>query len=88
MKKDCPSVKQNYRSNRRQRERASKAETEERPPKRSRRTHSTYANYILLSSLLGTIQTSCDTWLIDSGASRHMTGYQELFSDLDKRESH
>ena len=39
-------------------------------------------------TLSGTIQTCCDTWLIDSGASRHMTGYQELFSDLAKRESH
>ena len=34
------------------------------------------------------IQTSSNTWLIDSGASRHMTGYQELLYDLAKRESH
>lgn len=88
MKKDCPSVHQNYRPDKRQRERASRAETEERSPKRSRRTHSTDASYLLLSALSGTIQTSCDTWLIDSGASRHMTRYQELLSDLAKRESH
>jgi hypothetical protein len=81
-------VHQNYRPNRRQRERASRAETEERSLKRSRRTHSTYANYLLLSALSSTIHTSCDTWLIDSGASRHMIGYQELLSDLAKRESH
>ena len=88
MKKDCSSVHQNYRPDKRQRERASRAETEERSPKRSRRTHSTDASYLLLSALSGTIQTSCDTWLIDSGASRHVTGYHELLSDLDKRESH
>ena len=87
MKKGCPSVQQNYRPDKRQRERASRAETEKRSPKRFRRTHSIDANYLLLSSLSGTIQTSCDTWLIDSGASRHMTGYQTLLSNLDKRES-
>ena len=75
MKKDYPSVQQNYRSDRRQRERASRTETEERSSKRSRRTHSTDADYLLLSVLSSTIQTSKDTWLIDSGASRHMTGY-------------
>ena len=36
--------------------------------------------YMLLSALSGTIQTSSDTWLIDSGASRHMTGYRKLLS--------
>ena len=55
--------------------------------RRDPKTHSTDANYLLLSALSGTIQTSCDTWLIDSGASRHMTGYQKLLSDLDKRKS-
>ena len=88
MKKDCLSVHQNYRPTRIQRERASKAETEERSPKRSRRTHSTDSDYLLLSALSSTIQTSSDTWLIDSGASRHMTGYQELLFDMAKRESH
>ena len=70
------------------RERASRAKTEERSPKRSRRTHSTDANYMLLHALSGTIHSSSDTWLIDSGASHHRTGYQDLLSDLAKRESH
>ena len=88
IKKDCPSVHKNYRSDRRQREKASRAETEEPSSKRSKRTHSTDANYLLLSALSGTIQTSSNTWLIDSGASRHMKCYQELLSDLAKRESY
>lgn len=87
MKKYCPSVQQNYRSDRRQKERATRVETEGRSPKRSRKTHSTDANYMLLSALSGMIQTSSDTWLIDSGASRHMTGYQKLLSNLEKKES-
>ena len=86
MKKDCLSVQQNYHSDIRQRERSSRADIEGRSPKRSKRTHYIDADYILLSALSGTIQTSCDTWVIDSGASHHMTCYQKLLSDLDKRE--
>ena len=62
MKKDCPSVQQNYHFDRRQKERATRAETEGQSPKRSRKTHSTDAEYILRSALSGTIQTSSDTW--------------------------
>ena len=69
MKKDCPSVQQNYHSDRRQKERATRAETEGRSLKRSRKTHSNDAEYLLLSALSGRIQTNADTWLIDSGAS-------------------
>ena len=32
------------------------------------------------------IQTSLDTWLIDSGAARHMKGYRKLLSDMSKKE--
>ena len=54
-----------------------------RDPKR----HSTDADYMLLHALSGTIHSSSDTWLIDSGASRHMTGYWKLLFDLEKKES-
>ena len=87
MRKDCPSVQHNYRSNIRQKERATRAETEGRSPKRSRKTHSNDAEYLLLHALLGTIHSSSDTWLIDSGASHHMTGYRKLLFDLEKKES-
>ena len=87
MKKECLSVQHNYHSDRRQKERATRAETEGRSSKRSRKTHSTDADYMLLSALSGTIQTSLDTWLIYSGASRHMTGYRNLLADLEKKES-
>ena len=29
--------------------------------------------------------TSQDTWLVDSGASTHMTGYREVLSDFKKK---
>ena len=56
-------------------ERESKDGTKAPSLKISRRTHSTNVDYLLLSSLSGMIQTSSDTWLINSGASCHMIGY-------------
>jgi hypothetical protein len=33
------------------------------------------------------VPTNSDIWLIDSGASRHMTGYREHLTDLVEKES-
>ena len=41
-----------------------------------------------MSTLLGTIHTTSDTWLIDSGASRHMTGYKENILEVVEKDSH
>jgi hypothetical protein len=40
-----------------------------------------------ISALLGTIPTSNNVWLIDSGASRHMTGYKENLTELVEKDS-
>jgi hypothetical protein len=40
-----------------------------------------------ISALSGTIPTSNNIWLIDSGASRHMTGYREHLTKLVKKDS-
>jgi hypothetical protein len=40
-----------------------------------------------ISTLPGMIPTDSDIWLIDSGASRHMTGYREHLTDLVEKES-
>jgi hypothetical protein len=42
---------------------------------------------LFISTLSGTIPTDSDTWLIDSGASRHMTGYRDHLIDLVAKES-
>ena len=34
------------------------------------------------------IPTTSDTWLIDSGASKHMHGYKENLSEVVEKESH
>ena len=33
--------------------------------------------YVLISTLTGTISHGCNDWIIDSGASKHMMGFKE-----------
>ena len=42
----------------------------------------------MISALTGTVTHDNDTWLVDSGASKHMTGYKNYLSTLIERESH
>ena len=41
----------------------------------------------MISALTGNITHGSDDWLIDSGASKHMTGFKESFMKLSKHES-
>ena len=34
------------------------------------------------------VPTTSDTWLIDSGASKHMTGYKENLSEVVEKKSY
>jgi hypothetical protein len=43
--------------------------------------------FFFISALSGTIPTSNNIWLIDSGASRHMTGYREHLTKLVEKDS-
>lgn len=38
--------------------------------------------FLFISALSRNVPMDSDTWLIDSGASRHITDYQEHLSDL------
>jgi hypothetical protein len=42
----------------------------------------------LISALIGTVTHGNDTWLVNSGASKHMTGYKDYLSTLVEKESH
>ena len=42
----------------------------------------------MISALTGTVTHGNDTWLVDSGASKHMTSYKDYLSTLVKKESH
>jgi hypothetical protein len=43
--------------------------------------------FFFISALSGIVPTDSDIWLIDSSASRHMTGYREHLTDLVEKES-
>jgi hypothetical protein len=39
-------------------------------------------DYVLISALSGSVSPGEDTWLIDSGASKHMTSQRDILSSL------
>ncbi len=41
--------------------------------------------FYFISALSGSISTSQDTWVIDSGASKHMTSFKNTLIDLPER---
>ena len=43
--------------------------------------------YVLISALMGTITHGRKEWLIDSGDSKHMTGFKESFEKLSEHNS-
>ena len=48
-----------------------------------------YSNeeYVLISALTDTISHGSNDWIVDSGASKHMTGYKESFINMFEHES-
>jgi hypothetical protein len=38
--------------------------------------------YYMVSALSSSVFTGLKTWLVDSGASKHMIGYKEILSDF------
>jgi hypothetical protein len=41
-------------------------------------------DYVLIFSLSGSVSPGDDTWLIDSGSSKHMIGQRDILSSLTK----
>ena len=58
-------------------------EEEEGPPRKKAREEDV-EEYVLLSALFGSITPGEDTWLIDSGASKHMMGQNKTLSKLEE----
>ena len=56
------------------------------PPRKKVKQESEY-EYVLISDLMGTITHGSKYWLIDSGASKHMTGFKESFEKLSEHNS-
>ena len=42
-------------------------------------------DYVLISALSRSVSPGEDTWLIDSGASKHMTGQRDILSCLTEK---
>ena len=55
------------------------AEDDEPSTKRIRQESDSSSNeeYVLIYALMGTVSYGSNNWLIDSGASKHMTGFKE-----------
>ena len=56
------------------------------PPRNKVKQESEY-EYVLISALTETVTHGSKYWLIDSGASKHMTGFRESFVKLSEHNS-
>ena len=60
---------------------ANVAEDEE-PVQKKERNNDSDDEYSLISALTGTVTHGNDTWLVDSGASKHMAGYKDYLRNF------
>ena len=84
--RDCPKNKRKKNS---KRHHAHTAEDDEPPKKRTKvdsEDSSRDEEYVLISALTGTISHGSNDWLVDSGASKHMTGFKQSFVNLFEHE--
>ena len=65
----------------------SQDEEEEEGPRRKQEKEEDAEEYVLFSSLSRSVTPGEDTWLIDSGASKHMTGQKKTLSKLEEKNS-
>jgi hypothetical protein len=83
--RNCPNAKDHVKKGKNKRHHAHAAEDDESIPKRSREEDD--QQYVLISTLTGTVTHGSDTWLMDSGASKHMTDYKDSLSSLIQKDS-
>ena len=87
--KDCPKNKfhSHKKKGNKRRHHAHATEDDEPSKKRSKyesEDSSSEGEYVLIFTLIGNITHGSDDWLIDSGASKHMTGFKESFLKLSE----
>ena len=86
---NCPMNKSGSKKkkNSKRRHHAHTAEDDDPPRKRVKKESedsSSDEEYVLISALTGTVRHGSKDWLIDSGASKHMTGFKESFEKLSE----
>jgi hypothetical protein len=72
--KFCPARREEYM--RKQKRHHAHAVEDEEPP--AKMLGEQIKEHVLISALLGSVTPGEDTWLIDSGASKHMTGQRDI----------
>ena len=81
--RDCRQSKKKFK-------RRFQASTIEEEPKRKKNTESSIEEesrreYYLIFSFSGSFTNSANSWLVDSGASRHMTRFREVLTKYRKK---
>jgi hypothetical protein len=79
--KHCAARRKEYK-NKNKRYHALAVEDEDPPTKMIKER---IEDYVLISALSGSVSPGEDTWLIDSGASKHMTGQRDILSCLSEK---
>jgi hypothetical protein len=79
--KFCPSRREEYK--RKQKRLHSHVAEDEEPPTKMMREE--IKDHVLISSLSGSVTLGEDSWLIDSGASKHMTGQRNILSCISEK---
>ena len=74
--RDCPLVRELKKNEGNKRHHANAVE-EEGPSQKKERNNNSNIEYSLISALTGTVTHGNDTWLVDSGASKHMMRFKE-----------
>ena len=59
----------------------------EEGPHHKKQRNEDRTKFFFISALSGIVPTTSDAWLIDSGASKHMTGYKDNLSEVVEKES-
>jgi hypothetical protein len=84
--RNCPLIKEKIRKRQNKRHHAHAAEDDEPAQKRTK-DYDSSEEHVLISTVTGTITNGSDTWLVDSGASKHMTSYKDSLSNLVHKDS-
>ena len=90
--RNCPMNKNSSKKKKNHKRRHHVHTTEDDHPTRKRvkqesEDSSSDEEYVLISALTRTVTYGSKDWLIDSGASKHMTGFKESFGKLSKHNS-
>jgi hypothetical protein len=86
VKRNCPLKKEKARKGKNKRHHAHVIEDYEPSQKRTK-DYDSSEEHVLISDLTGTVTHGSNTWLVESGASKHMTSYKDYLSNLVQKDS-